>query len=61
MQPVIEPVIDSVLDDFEEGKWTVEEVIASWESQPILLGYLLSETFDVLTDEENPICFIWLQ
>ena len=55
MQTVIEPIIDSVLDDFETGKWTVEEVIASWETQqPILLGYFLSETFDVLTDDEKP-------
>ena len=54
MQAVTEPIIDAVLDDFEEGKWTVEEVIASWENQPILLGYFLSETFDVLTDEEKP-------
>lgn len=55
MQPVIEPIIDSVLDDFEEGKWTVEEVIETWEKdQPLILGFFMSETFDVLTDEEKP-------
>lgn len=55
MQPVIEPIIDSVLDDFEAGKWTAEEVIQHWEEhQPLILGFLLSETFDVLTEEEKP-------
>ena len=55
MQPVTEPIIDSVLDDFEAGKWTVEEVVQTWETrQPALLGYLLSEGFDILTDEEKP-------
>ena len=55
MQPVIEPIIDAVLDDFEAGKWTVEEVVESWEkTQPLLLGYFLSETFDLLTDSEKP-------
>ncbi|MCB9282555.1 MAG: hypothetical protein H6563_00655 [Lewinellaceae bacterium] len=55
MQAVIEPIIDSVLDDLEMGKWTVEEVIATLEAQqPVLLGYFFSETFDVLTDEEKP-------
>lgn len=55
MQPVIDPVIDSVLDDFEEGKWTVEEVVRHLEQhQPLLLGFLLSETFEVLTEAEKP-------
>jgi len=55
VQAIPESTIDTVLSDFEAGKWTVEEVIKEWETQqPILLGYFFSENFDMLTDEEKP-------
>ena len=55
MELVPESIIESTLDDLEAGKWTVEEVLNSWEEhQAPLLAFFFSDTFEVLTDEEKP-------
>ncbi len=53
MQFVAESIIDQVVGHLEAAEDYEEQVVAFKQAQPVVMAYLVSDSFDVLTQDER--------